>query len=53
MVLKPSLGVTLKEIREKVTGNNIIKNNSILILNDGFENLELDGCIKIDQFVKN
>lgn len=47
VVLKPSLGVTFKEIKEKIKGTNIIAANSALVLYDGIENLNLNGSLVV------
>jgi hypothetical protein len=51
--LHPKVGLTLEELRKKIKGKNLIKNNSTLILFDGFENLYLDGSLRIENFCKD
>jgi hypothetical protein len=51
--LKPSLGITVEQIKNKIKGENIIKNNSALIIHEGFENLYVDGSVIIQNQVKD
>lgn len=53
VVLRPELGITLKEIRSKIRGKNVIKSGSVLVCYDGFENLTLDGSLVIKQFARD
>ena len=53
MVLKPSLGVTFKEIKQKIKGNNKISANSALVLYAGIENLSLNGSLVVKQNAAN
>ncbi len=53
MVLKPSLGVTFKEIKEKIKGINKISVNSALVLYDGVENLKLNGSLVVKNHAVN
>ncbi len=53
MVLKPSLGVTFKEIKEKIKGINKISANSAIVLYDGIENLNLNGSLVVKNHAAN